>query len=302
MKKKTHEEYVVELAVKNPNVEVVEEYIDSRTKILHRCLIHNIYWSAIPCNVLKGCGCSKCGKDKISNELVKTHSEYVNELRIINPNIIALERYINMKTSILHKCLIHDVEWNTTPDVVMQGCGCKKCKSEKLRNQHLKNNEQYLKDLKKVNLNIAVLDNYIDSKTPILHKCLVDEHEWYSTPTNILSGYGCPKCNESKGEKQIRLWLNSHNVKYESQKIFDDCRDIKPLPFDFYLLEYNLCIEYDGIQHFEPIKRFGGQEYFEYTVQHDNIKNEYCKNNGISLLRIPYFKNVEEELNNFLFI
>lgn len=47
---------------------------------------------------------------------------------------------------------------------------------------------------------------------------------------------------------------------------------------------------------------YGGVKAFERTIKHDKMKDEYCKNNGISLLRIPYFKNVEEELNNFLFI
>ena len=63
-------------------------------------------------------------------------------------------------------------------------------------------------------------------------------------------------------------------------------------------------IEYDGEQHFRPIEYFGGQKKFELQQKHDTIKNEYCKNNGIPLLRIPYFKydNIEEELNNFLFI
>lgn len=78
--------------------------------------------------------------------------------------------------------------------------------------------------------------------------------------------------------------------------------DIRPLPFDFYLPEYNICIEYDGEQHNRSVKHFGGDKAFYTRIKHDNIKNEYCKNNGISLLRIPYFKNIEEELNNFLFI
>lgn len=114
----------------------------------------------------------------------------------------------------------------------------------------------------------------------------------------------CPQCNESKGEKKIRLWLEKNNIPYKKQEKFDNCRDIKPLPFDFYLPTFNIAIEYDGRQHFEPIEFFGGQEYFESVKMHDGLKNEYCKNNGIPLLRIPYFKfdNIEEELNNFLFI
>lgn len=61
-------------------------------------------------------------------------------------------------------------------------------------------------------------------------------------------------------------------------------------------------MEYDDRQHFEPIEHFGGVEAFNRTVKHDKMKNKYCVDNGISLLRIPYYKNVEEELNNFLFI
>ena len=83
--------------------------------------------------------------------------------------------------------------------------------------------------------------------------------------------------------------------------------DINPLPFDFYLPQLNKCIEYDGGQHYFPVDFAGkgmehAEEQFRKTQYRDKIKNDYCKNNGISLLRIPYFKNVEEELNNFLFI
>lgn len=79
------------------------------------------------------------------------------------------------------------------------------------------------------------------------------------------------------------------------------------LPFDFYLPEYNLCIEYDGEQHFKPVDfankgREWADKQFEIRRTCDEIKTEYCKKNNIKLLRIPYFKNIEEELNIFLFI
>lgn len=105
----------------------------------------------------------------------------------------------------------------------------------------------------------------------------------------------------------IRQLLRDYKVQYIPQYKFLDCKDQRPLPFDFYLPEYNTCIEYDGGQHFFPVN-FSGEEaeYAEQqfkTIQyHDQIKNQYCADNGITLLRIPYFKNIEEELNNFLFI
>ena len=100
----------------------------------------------------------------------------------------------------------------------------------------------------------------------------------------------------------IRQWLINNGIEYEYQKSFADCRDKRSLPFDFYLPEYNVCIEYDGKQHYESIEYFGGEESFAYTQRHDEIKNQYCADNNIKLLRIPYFANVEEELNKFLFI
>lgn len=302
MRKKTHEEYVAELAIKNPTVEVVGTYVNAKTKIMHHCLIHDVYWDITPDNALHGAGCEMCRKEKISEFNSKTSNQYVLELKECNKNVIALEPYVDAKTPILHKCLIHDVEWKAIPDNILHGAGCPKCKSEKISNKIHKTHKQYVDELKLINPNIIPIETYKYSLTPILHKCLIDGNEWYVTPANTLSGCGCPRCSKSKGEEQICKLLDNVNVYYERQKTFDDCKDIKPLPFDFYLPNYNCCIEYDGEQHYRAVDYFGGEEYFRYVIKHDNIKNDYCKNNNIKLLRIPYYANVEEELNNFLFI
>ena len=299
---KKHEEYLSELLIKNPTIEVVDEYINSNTPITHLCKIHNIYWKTSPSSILRGSGCSQCEKDKVHLANKKSEEQYVNDVNIINPNIVVLESYINNSTPILHKCIIHNIEWKAHPASILHGSGCYECGMEKLKIATTKTNEQYIKELNNVNSNIVVLEKYIGANTPILHKCLIDGYQWYAQPSNILFGKGCPQCKESRGERQVRQWLDNHKIMYNKQYKFDDCQDAKPLPFDFYLPDYNVLIEYDGKQHFEPVEYFGGQESFEKTVKHDNIKNEYCKNNGIQLLRIPYYKNVEEELNNFLFI
>jgi very-short-patch-repair endonuclease len=73
-------------------------------------------------------------------------------------------------------------------------------------------------------------------------------------------------------------------------------KEISKLKFDFYIESLNLCIEYDGIQHFEAIEHFGGEEALLKTKERDEIKNNYCFNNNINLLRIPYweFHNIEK--------
>jgi very-short-patch-repair endonuclease len=81
---------------------------------------------------------------------------------------------------------------------------------------------------------------------------------------------------------------------------FNDCRNILPLPFDFYLKNLNLLIEYDGRQHFEAVDLFGGEEGLKKRKINDNIKNEYCKKNRISLLRISYLDDIKERLDSYL--
>lgn len=110
----------------------------------------------------------------------------------------------------------------------------------------------------------------------------------WQTPDTHLRGAGCPTCNASKGELKIRQILEDNSVDFETQKKFDGCVDKRPLKFDFYLPMHNLCVEYDGILHYKAVEYFGGQEHLEEAQMKDNIKNDFCKENGIRLLRIPY--------------
>ena len=356
---KTHEQYVNEVSNINPNIIVMEKYINAKTPILHKCIIHNIEWKPYPEAILRGSGCPECGKEKIHNSLGWTHEQYIEELKIVNQNIVVLGVYVNTITPILHKCLIDGYEWFVQPNVLLHGCGCPKCAGnlrlttqeyiEKLKiiNPDIIPIEEYITSKTKImhkclidgyewkiepsstlqgvgcpkcagnakltqdeyvyrvlliNPDIEVIGQYIGRFTPILHKCRIDGFEWMASPSNILYGRGCPQCQESSGERRVRQWLSNHNISYIYQKTFDDCKYKKTLPFDFYLPDYDIAIEYDGEQHYKPIKCFGGEEKFKKTIERDKIKNDYCECNNIRLLRIPYYANTEEELNNFLFI
>lgn len=121
----------------------------------------------------------------------------------------------------------------------------------------------------------------------------------------------CNNCNHfiSDIELAVRKYLDELGVLYQPQKKFDDCKYQRPLPFDFYLPQFNCCIEVDGEQHFyECSKYFHSRpmDSFELLQKKDNIKTNFCKNNNIKLIRIPYFqirdtdkykKVIKEELN-----
>jgi len=109
-------------------------------------------------------------------------------------------------------------------------------------------------------------------------------------------GIGCPKCKTSKGENEIIKYLDLHKIDYIHQKKFDGCKYKTQLPFDFYLPDYNMCIEYDGIQHSEMIEYFGGEKAFELRKKKDKIKTKYCREKGIVLERITYSDNILDRL------
>jgi very-short-patch-repair endonuclease len=85
---------------------------------------------------------------------------------------------------------------------------------------------------------------------------------------------------------RIREFLEINKISFVQEKRFEDCKDKRILPFDFYLPSYNLCIEFDGQHHFQE-NHF---KNYKSTKKHDEIKNQYCKDNDIDLLRIPYWE------------
>ena len=202
---KTHEEYVIELSIKNPNLEVMEKYQGIFTPIDHRCKQHNIIWKCRPHNALYGAGCEQCRVDKYREKRARTHDEYINELLIKNPNLEVLENYINIDTKILHKCKKHNYIWKLAPVNALQGYGCKYCKGEKIHNNFARTNEEYISMLKNINPNIISLEEYKNSKTPILHKCTLHGIEWKTAPECILVGGGCYKCHIEKISKANSL-------------------------------------------------------------------------------------------------
>lgn len=229
---------------------------------MHKCKKDGYEWYAKPNNILNGRGCPRCAKKERY-----THKDYIVKVKDINDNIEVIGNYVNARTPILHRCKIDNYEWYATPDNILHGCGCPKCAGN-LKYEH----EEYVKKLSEINVDIEVVELYVDALTPILHRCKTDGCEWLARPSAILYGGGCPRCSVSKGEKAIASWLDEKGILYEPQKKFDNCKNVLSLPFDFYLPDYNILIEYNGKQHYEPIKYFGGQKTFDNQVLRDNIK------------------------------
>lgn len=103
----------------------------------------------------------------------------------------------------------------------------------------------------------------------------------------------CSKCvPKSKGEEQIKNILIKNNISFTQEKSFDDCRFPKTnrlAHFDFYI-DNKYLIEFDGRQHIQNTSKWNNEWNLEYVQEHDQIKNNYCKEHNIPLIRIPYSK------------
>lgn len=97
-------------------------------------------------------------------------------------------------------------------------------------------------------------------------------------------------CIKSQGELKIIKLLNELKINYETQKCFENCKNILPLKFDFYLPDFNILIEYNGIQHYQPIEYMGGKVRFEQQLKTDQIKKEWAQANNIKLIIISYLE------------
>jgi predicted nucleic acid-binding Zn-ribbon protein len=203
-KRKTHDEYVAELAVKNPGVTVVGEYVDAKTKIDHLCGCGEI-WKTVPSRVLRGALCKKCGTQKTTSARTKPKKEYVKELAIKNPDVVLVGNYLGMTTKTLHLCGRCGKPWIVKPNHLLSGNsqGCRSCSGiEK------KSHAKYVAELASLEKGIEAAEEYQGSQKKITHRC-AKGHEWGATPTCILRGTGCPKCSETASDANVfYLWAN----------------------------------------------------------------------------------------------
>jgi hypothetical protein len=135
-------------------------------------------------------------------------------------------------------------------------------------------------------------------------------HEWKAVCKNRTGSNktNCPVCSESKGEKEVVRILDKLNISYQREFRFDNCKDIRTLPFDFKLNINNKekIIEYHGEQHYKP-RCFGSKavckhERFKGVQHRDKIKKDFCESRGIPFLEISYvdYDKIEELITKFI--
>jgi len=278
-------------------------YINTRTKVTIICLEHGEFTQS-PYSHFRGHGCKECYKNKDHHYSGMTTKEFIERsIKIFNDKYdYSKTEYINYHTELILTCIKHKKDFKVTPLIhirSLSGC-CPDCYKE-IMNFKLGMHD-FINRAKKIHRNRYDynLVDYINEYKKIKIKCNNCGLIFEQIPKNHLKYQGCKRCYKSSGEVRITNWLNDNNIKFIHNYRFNNCRSINNnwLSFDFYLSEFNTCIEYDGIYHKKSIGKEDPQKIID-RKRNDLCKNIYCENNKIKLIRIDCdeFKNIEPILS-----
>lgn len=229
-------------------------------------------------------------------ENIKKHPQH----KTLIPDI---STYYNTHTYMSFRCSKHNTFFKVKPSVInLKRGGCPVCLEEaRLAKHRIKRVPSFIKKAKKIHgekydySEIEYVNQYV--KLKII--CPIHGAFFQSPTVHIHTKCGCPGCSDSSGERAIGQYLRSKNIQFEYQ--YPVKINGGRYYFDFYLPDYNLIIEYDGKQHYAPIKFFGGKDAFKKTQKRDMIKNQYCIDNKINIVRVPYTCNdIYDTLNKLL--
>ena len=309
-KKYTTEEYNQVLIDINSPLRVApgEEYINMYTPIKHISVITGKTFETFPRYVVYS-------KDKLRESLIgkgnnrkKTTEEYKQELvdKGLTCTLAPGEEYIDSKVKLWHICSCGTPFLRKPCGVLCEfkdkcpACS-KKIASEKSALTRAYSHQEFLEALNQANPKIRVAQGqtYKNKRTKLWFHCCKCGELTLSAPRNVLQ-LGiviCKKCRKaSLGEQIIAQYLEDNGMFYDPEHCFDDCKDIKLLPFDFWV-DNSFVIEYDGYFHYNNDIR----SCLEIQHKHDKIKNDYCTFYEIPLIRIKEseykkFQQMQEDI------
>ena len=302
---KTTNEFIAN-AIKIHDIEYdysLVKYENMKTKVDIICHKHGIFSPSPESHLNKKTKCPKCVNIVRGLNDRKNIDEFINTAIKIHDNKYNYSKFVysTAMTKSIIICNVCNNEFSQSPNKHLKGQGCIICSGCQHSNiSEFINKSKNIHD-DKYDYSKFLYINANKKSTIICNKC---NESFQQSAHDHLRGRGCLNCSISKGEERIKLFLKNNDINYVAEHKFNSCKSNKgnKLMFDFYLPHYNLCIEYDGEQHFKSIKYFGGDVTLKNIRERDEIKNKYCLNNNINLIRIPYneYKNIDNILKQSL--
>lgn len=255
-----------------------KSYISEKSLLLFRCRCGNQFqkdWSHVKSGGYLQCNkCSNKSKRKVKYDYVYKIF-YDNGLTLLDENV-SDDSYYNCITKDGYKCYCY--LWNIKKGVMADP---------------FRENNPYCYENFSRYVSINTKATFISADTRrIFVRCecgndfVISRHRFWD------SSLRCQECKKriSKNELAVKQFLDDIGIEYKQQYRFTDCKNKKPLPFDFYIGSKNLCIEVQGEQHYYEIPIWTNRGGLNGTQKRDKIKKDYCLQKGISLLEISYIE------------
>lgn len=263
------------------------DYVGNKKKVEIVCKEHGSFFMKPNAHTTQKQGCHRC------------YRKYNDKETFIESSVVIFGEtydyskveYIDSNTKVELICKEHGSFFMCPKEHINQKQGCPKCGKISSASKNRKDIDLVISQFKEINGDLYDYSKvfYKNNNTKVEIICKI-HGSFLQVPKSHMNGDGCPRCSLSKGERKIMTYLDKLNIEHIYEFTIDDCRDKNTLSFDFYIPKHNLCIEFDGEQHFRPIEYFGGQISFENQQRRDYIKDMYCLDNKISLIRISYLE------------
>lgn len=272
------------------------KYVNSSTKVQITCPIHGSFMQS-PAHHVHGRGCKQCGVEKRSSNK-KSSLEKFKEIALkIHGNIFDYSQVIypnNNKEKVKIICKEGHF-FEQSPNSHLRGHGCPICKGINIRRKSL----DVIAKCQVVHNNLYDYSEltYVNDRTKVTIIC-PDHGPFTQKIASHILGQGCPKCKYWKKETKLfnLLVLEFPDINISRQA---SPEWLEKQRFDFYFSDYNIAIEYNGMQHYEPVKIFGGLERYKKQIEYDLLKKTKCVQNNCILYEIPFFYK-KADINNII--
>lgn len=273
------------------------EYVKQNEKVVLICPLHGEFLMEPRNHLRSNSGCDKC-----KSNVRLTNEAFIDKARLLygDKYDYSLIDYKNKYSILTIVCPTHG-EFKQEARFHSAGHGCQKCGKIISGNVTRLTTKEYITNMLEIHGDKYDYSKviYTNNKNKVSIICPL-HGEFNQVAQTHSKGSGCKKCKESRGERVIREFLIKNNIDFISEYKFPDCKNKLPLPFDFYLPELNICIEFNGAQHYKPVKYWGGEVVLKKVKFRDKIKKEYCKLNNIPLIIIRYNEDLLKKMNKLI--
>lgn len=292
-KKVTTESFIDKAKLKHGNKYDYSKTLYKRAneKVIIICPKHGEFLQT-PNSHLNGNGCPKCRDELTGIRCRGTVENFIERSDLIHENFYDYSRvvYTSNSEKVEIICPIHG-SFYQFPQNHLRGCGCPNCKGYRISKSKTRTKQEFISKAElvhKTEYNYSKVI-YINSQTPVEIICNQCGSTFWQDPANHLQGKGCPRCKSSKLEYLIRENLKDNGIDFEEQKTWDWLVYRHPQRVDFFLPIQNIAIECQGIQHFESIEFFGGEENLKEIQERDRNKLSLCTEHNIKMI---YYSNL----------